>query len=109
MNLNGLTFAVQMSGICHTVIVLVGALYGSGMAIKRNKRPRDPIQLAKLIGDIATGQTDDGVEDGRDAAASEFMRQGGRKGGAARAKKLSAEQRTEIARIAANARWKKSY
>lgn len=26
------------------------------MAQVRRKRPRDPIQLAKLIGDIATGQ-----------------------------------------------------
>ena len=29
------------------------------MAQKRLKRPRDPIQLAKLIGDIATGQVED--------------------------------------------------
>jgi hypothetical protein len=27
------------------------------MAEKGVKRPRDPVQLAKLIGDIATGQT----------------------------------------------------
>ena len=35
------------------------------MATKRIKRPRDPVALAKLIGDIATGQTEDRVEDGR--------------------------------------------
>lgn len=35
------------------------------MAIRRKKRPRDPIQLAKLIGDIATGQADDCMEDGK--------------------------------------------
>lgn len=29
------------------------------MATKRLKRPRDPIALAKLIGDIATGQARD--------------------------------------------------
>jgi hypothetical protein len=29
------------------------------MATKRLKRPRDPVALAKLIGDIATGQTPD--------------------------------------------------
>lgn len=78
------------------------------MAAKRKKRPRDPIQLAKLIGDIATGQTEDRSENEKDIAASEFMRQGGLKGGVARAKKLTAEQRVEIARIAAAARWKKS-
>jgi hypothetical protein len=37
------------------------------MATKR--RPRDPIALAKLIGDIATGQVVDAVKDGKDAAA----------------------------------------
>ncbi|GMV50464.1 MAG: hypothetical protein AMXMBFR67_20070 [Nitrospira sp.] len=78
------------------------------MAIKRKKRPRDPIQLAKLIGDIATGQTEDIAENGKDSAASELGRSGGLKGGLARAKKLTSEQRAEIARIAAAARWKKS-
>ncbi len=78
------------------------------MAIKRKKRPRDPIQLAKLIGDIATGQTEDIAENGKDSAASELGRIGGLKGGLARAKKLTSEQRAEIARIAAAARWKKS-
>jgi len=29
------------------------------MTTKRLKRPRDPIALAKLIGDIATGQVED--------------------------------------------------
>lgn len=78
------------------------------MAVKRKKRPRDPIQLAKLIGDIATGQTEDRVENGKDAAASELGRLGGLKGGMARAKKLTHEQRVDIARIAAAARWKRS-
>lgn len=35
------------------------------MAEKHIKRPRDPVQLAKLIGDIATGQVKDSVEDGK--------------------------------------------
>lgn len=67
------------------------------------KRPRDPIQLAKLVGDIATGQTIEAEE----SALSERARLGGTKGGASRAKLLTAEQRTEIARTAATARWKK--
>ena len=29
------------------------------MATKRLKRPRDPVQLGKLIGDILTGQIED--------------------------------------------------
>jgi hypothetical protein len=32
------------------------------MTTKRLPRPRDPIQLAKLIGDIATGQVQDRVD-----------------------------------------------
>jgi hypothetical protein len=41
------------------------------------------------------------------AAAAAFGRIGGKIGGARRAKKLSAEQRSEIARKAAATRWKK--
>ncbi len=77
------------------------------MATKRLKRPRDPISLAKLIGDIATGQVSDSVEDGKDVSASQLGRLGGLKGGKARAKALSASQRREIARRAAASRWKK--
>jgi hypothetical protein len=76
---------------------------------KRLKRPRDPLALAKLIGDIATGQVDDKApDDGKNPAAVEFARKGGQKGGKARAKALTPEQRAEIARVAAEARWKKS-
>jgi len=36
------------------------------MTTTRKKRPRDPVQFAKLIGDIATGQTPDAEEDDKD-------------------------------------------
>jgi hypothetical protein len=75
------------------------------MTTKRLKRPRDPIQLAKLIGDIATGQTEDRQHED---PALELARKGGAKGGKARAKALTPKQRAEIARAAAEARWKKS-
>lgn len=71
------------------------------MATKRIPRPRDPIALAKLIGDIATGQVEDKVEDGKDPAAVEM----GRKGAAARGKAMTPERREEIARKAAKLRW----
>ena len=71
------------------------------MATKRLPRPRDPLALAKLIGDIATGQVVDAVEDGKDAAAAAM----GRKGGAARAASMTPEQRAERARMAAAKRW----
>jgi hypothetical protein len=78
------------------------------MALVPRKRPRDPVQLAKLIGDIATGQTTDTVDDGKNAAAVELGRLGGAKGGKARAAKLSQERRGEIAKKAGRARWGKS-
>lgn len=74
---------------------------------RRLKRPRDPIALAKLIGDIATGQIEDKVEDTRNPAAVELGRLGGQKGGKARAAKLSGKKRTAIAKKAAAARWAK--
>lgn len=71
----------------------------------RPKRPRDPIQLAKLIGDIATGQVPDEQPE-RPAVAR--ARKAGAKGGRARAATLTPEQRADIARVAAAARWKRS-
>jgi hypothetical protein len=73
------------------------------MPTKRLKRPRDPIALAKLIGDIATGAVEDKVEDKRNQAAVEL----GRKGGKARAEALSKKQRRQIAKAGAKSRWKR--
>jgi hypothetical protein len=71
------------------------------------KRQRDPNQLAKSIIDIATGQKPDRdptpEEEGKDPAAVEL----GKRGGRARAESMTAEQRSEIARRAAEQRWKK--
>ncbi|MCY4429017.1 MAG: hypothetical protein OXC11_01310 [Rhodospirillales bacterium] len=52
---------------------------------------------------------DEGVLDAetRSAIAALLGRSGGRKGGLTRARKLSPERRSEIARQAAEARWKK--
>ena len=77
------------------------------MAELRKKRPRDPIALAKLIGDIATGQIEDSEPDSRNPAAVALGKLGGAKGGKARAEALSKRMRTLIARKAAQARWKK--
>ena len=71
------------------------------MTITRKKRPRDPLQLGKLIVDIATGQVEDKEDDGKNAAAVAL----GRKGGAARAERLTPDQRSEIARTGAAKRW----
>ena len=66
-------------------------------------RPRDPIQLGKLIVDIATGQ----VEEPEESKAVKRARGAGKKGGPARAASLTPEQGSEISRVAAAARWKK--
>ena len=70
------------------------------------KRPRDPFQLAKLIGDISTGQVEDQDPNaGKNPAAVALGKLGGVKGGAARAKSLTKKRRSEIAKKAAAARW----
>jgi hypothetical protein len=75
---------------------------------KNPKRPRDTNQLAKSIVDIATGEKDDTPQDdGKNPAAVALGRLGGQKGGKARAKSLTAEQRSDIAKKAAASRWKK--
>jgi len=71
---------------------------------KTPKRPRDPNQLAKLIADIATGEASEPKQTTFEKRASTA----GAKGGPARAKALTPAQRSEIASIAASARWKKS-
>lgn len=76
---------------------------------KTPKRPRDPNQLAKLIADIATGETTESpLENGKDPAAVALGRKGGLKGGKARAASLTPEKRQEIAKKAAKARWSES-
>jgi len=75
------------------------------MAEKLKKRPRDPLALAKLIGDIATGQTPNTVSDDRNPAAVALGKLGGAKGGKARADKLTPAKRQEIAQKAARKRW----
>lgn len=68
------------------------------------KRPRDPVQLAKQVFDIALGEAEDIVSESKRHPSK--RRSGGLKGGKARAKSLTAEERSEIARAAARARWK---
>jgi len=82
------------------------------MTTKRLPRPRDPVQLGKLIGDILTGQVEDRAppskaDEGKDPAAVALGRKGGLKGGRARADSLTPAERKKIAQSAAKQRWKK--
>lgn len=72
---------------------------------KGEKRPADVIGTAIKVVKIATGEIEDDAEadDGKDPAAKSL----GKRGGMARAKKLTPEQRSEIARKAAQKRWRK--
>lgn len=75
---------------------------------KKPQRPRDTNQLAKRIVDLTSGDVQEKPEEsGKDPAAVALGRKGGLKGGKARAEKLTAEQRSEIAKKAAKARWGK--
>lgn len=72
---------------------------------KTPKRPRDPNQLAKMIVDIATGETNDTLP--TSSPMANLGRTGGESGGKARAASLTPERRSEIAKQAAQSRWKK--
>lgn len=71
---------------------------------KGEKRPADVIGNAVTVMKIATGEEEEQYdEDGKDKAAKSL----GKRGGEARAKKLSAKRRSEIAKLAAKARYSK--
>lgn len=72
------------------------------------RRPKDANQRAKLIVELATGETNDENPDkDKNPAAVALGKLGGAKGGKARAKKLSAKRRKDIAKKAAKKRWGK--
>ncbi len=68
--------------------------------------PGDVNQRAKATLDAFLGEREPIPERVKDPAAVDLGRRGGLIGGKARAAKLSPEQRSEIARRAAQARWK---
>jgi hypothetical protein len=77
------------------------------MPDRSRKRPRDLNALAaSIVGDATGDAPQPEPNDGKDPAAVSLGRRGGLKGGKARAAKLSPEQRSEMAKKAAAARWK---
>ena len=69
---------------------------------KGEKRPADAVGAAVMVAKIATGEIEDELtDDGKNKAAVEL----GRRGGKARAAKMTAKRRKEIARKAAAIRW----
>ena len=69
--------------------------------------PRDPIEAARRLVDVATGRAHVETEpvSEQNPVAVALGRLGGLKGGKARAKSLSKKKRTEIAKKAAAKRW----
>ena len=72
---------------------------------KGQKRPADVIKNAVHVMRIATGEEEEATppDDGKDPAAKSL----GAKGGKARSAKMTPERRAEIAKAAAQSRWKK--
>lgn len=64
---------------------------------KGEKRPADLIGMSVMIAKIATGEIEDNKKSGRTKS--------GKAGAKARAEKLTSDERADIARKAANARW----
>ena len=83
-------------------------MHNGAMPNRSSKRPSDLNQVAKLMVDIASGAVQDDNVDrsaGKNPAAVALGRLGGKKGGAARAANLTGEQRSEMAKKAAQVRW----
>jgi len=74
---------------------------------KRSSKPRDLNSMAAAIVAQSVDPEDQGDDpyEGKNPAAVELGRLGGKKGGKARAAKLTPEERSEQARKAATARW----
>jgi len=78
------------------------------------KLPKDPNKLAFEIVKLSTEESEEPPKDPQEAAQQAISaylaligKKGGLKGGPARAKKLSARKRKEIAEKAARTRWSK--
>ncbi len=74
--------------------------------MSKKQRPKDTLETAFRILQEATGEVPK-ADDGKDPAAVALGRKGGLKGGKARAASLTPEQRSEIAKKAAQKRWEK--
>jgi len=81
------------------------------------RRPDDPAAAAVMTVRLAVGEISESLDESATSAHAGLVKQknpaavalgrlGGQRGGRARAAKLSADQRREIARRAAAARWK---
>lgn len=74
--------------------------------MKKSPKPRDLSQLANaIVSQSVSEQIEPDQEVGKDSSAVARGHLGGKKGGKARAEKLTSRERTIIARHAAEVRW----
>ena len=74
---------------------------------KGEKRPADSVARAVKVAKIATGEIEEDKPEEESKDKDEAAVSMGKRGGKARASKLTPEQRAEIARKAAQKRWAK--
>lgn len=90
---------------------VVRRTWHDGSMSKRSGEKKDFMQVAREIVEKAIGENMDGtpleqIEDRRDPNAVALGKKGGKKGGIARAKNLTAQERRAIAQKASRSRWK---
>jgi hypothetical protein len=78
------------------------------MPNRSSTKKKDVNEIATAIIDVIDSMEDNPLKPTKNPAAVELGRLGGKKGGKARAKKLTPEQRSAIAKKAANSRWSKN-
>lgn len=74
--------------------------------LKRSSKQKDPSEIARHVLDAVVPDAEPKPE--KNPAAVALGRLGGLKGGRARADKLTAKQRSDIARSAAAKRWRQA-
>ena len=98
-----------MAGVSRVAaLVTVMVALDEAFADARKARVNSEIAAAIVAQSADPDDTGDDPYEGKNRAAVELGRLGGLKGGKARAAKLTPEERSEIARKAARARWEKS-
>ena len=70
------------------------------------KRPADVIGTAVMVARIATGEVEENLSE-KNPHAVALGKLGGKKGGTARARSLTDNERSEAAKHAVSARWKR--
>lgn len=76
--------------------------------MQSKRPPKDVSELAKYIVDVTTGETEKIEPPQKNPHAQALSRLGASKGGKTRAANLTAKKRKEIAKKAAETRWRKS-